>query len=350
MGALISRHVSFVAGVERGGRQLFRFGLFPDQMTPSPLDRRFVFVTGKGGVGKTTVAASLARARSGLGQRVLLAVTDPEAYRELLPGARFEPDPSVYDARLHTVLIEPDAALREYGRLLIKPRLARQALFENRYVQGFLSALPGLPQWAVLGKAWYHTTEQLSGSPRFDVVIFDAPATGHAVEMLRLPRVITELARASILRRDAELAWNLLRDPVASAIVLVSLPEELPTNETLELDERIRELGLAVGVIVQNRMRPLLFGDAEREALARVPEVDAGVGAALDPRALALTAGPAAAAIEAAAAHAIRERAQLASRARLASVSPTVVELPELDGALPAAELASQLAGVLMRA
>jgi len=297
----------------------------------SPFERRFVFVTGKGGVGKTTVAASLAGARSRKGQRVLLAVTDPETYRELLPGARFGADPTPYGARLHTVHIEPEAALKEYGRLLIKPRLARQALFDNRYVQGFLTALPGLPQWAVLGKAWYHTVEQVDGAPRFDGVIFDAPATGHAVEMLRLPRVITELAPASILRRDAQLAWDMLCDASASAIALVSLPEELPTNETLELAARIRELGLAVSAIVQNRVRPLLFGDAERDALGQLPELEA--------------VGPADAAIEAAAAWAIRERAQLDSRVRLASVDAALVELPEVDPALSAPELLSVLAG-----
>ena len=299
----------------------------------SPFERRFVFVTGKGGVGKTTVAASLARARSRDGQRVLLAVTDPETYRELLPGARFESDPAAYETRLHTVHIQPEAALKEYGRLLIKPRLARQALFDNRYVQGFLTALPGLPQWAVLGKAWYHTVEEVAGVRRFDGVIFDAPATGHAVEMLRLPRVITELAPASILRRDAELAWDMLRDPAASAIALVSLPEELPTNETLELAARIRELGLTVSAVVQNRVRPALFGERERDALARLPELDAG--------------GPADAAIEAAAARAIRERAQIESRARLAALDASVIELPELDAGLPAAQLSAALAALL---
>jgi anion-transporting ArsA/GET3 family ATPase len=299
----------------------------------SPFERRFVFVTGKGGVGKTTVAASLARARSRSGQRVLLAVTDPETYRELLPGARFESDPALYETRLHTVHIEPEAALKEYGRLLIKPRLARQALFDNRYVQGFLTALPGLPQWAVLGKAWYHTVEEAHGARRFDGVIFDAPATGHAVEMLRLPRVITELAPASILRRDAELAWDMLKDPGASAIALVSLPEELPTNETLELAARIRELGLTVSAVIQNRVRPLLFGARERDALAQLPEQDA--------------VGPADAAIEAAAARAIRERAQLASRERLGQLDASVIELPELDPGLPASQLSSALAAVL---
>lgn len=304
----------------------------------SPFGERFLFVTGKGGVGKTTVAASLARMRSRAGERVLLAVTDPAAYGQLLPGARFEADPIAYDARLYTVHIEPESALKEYGRLLIKPRLARQALFDNRYVQSFLTALPGLPQWAVLGKAWYHTTETIDDVLRFDGVIFDAPATGHAVDLLRLPRVITELAPASILRRDAELASQMLRDARASNIVLVSLPEELPTNETIELAGKItQELALPVGAVLQNRVRAPVFSDAERDALALIPPSE--------------STAPVDSAIEAAAARGIRERAQHDSRARLAELVPSVVgklvELPEVDAARSPAQLVDELARVL---
>ena len=300
-----------------------------------------MFVTGKGGVGKTTVAASLARMRSRAGERVLLAVTDPAAYRSVLPGARFEADPVAYDARLYTVHVEAESALKEYGRLLIKPRLARQALFDNRYVQGFLTALPGLPQWAVLGKAWYHSTESSDGAPRFDGVIFDAPATGHAIDLLRLPRVITELAPASILRRDADLAWQMLRDPGQSGIVLVSLPEELPTNETIELAEKItKELELPVAAVLQNRVRALLFSDAERDALASFPPIE--------------SRAPADGALEAAAARAIRERAQLESRARLGRLAPRpiprIIELPEVDVALSGVQLVDELVRTLSAA
>lgn len=301
----------------------------------SPFDRRFLFVTGKGGVGKTTIAASLARGASRAGRRVLLATTDAAAHAEHLPGARFGPDPAPYGERLFTVLLEAQAALKEYGQLLIKPRLARQALFENRYMQGFLAAVPGLPEWAVLGKAWYHTTETEGSAPRFDSVIFDAPATGHGFEMLRLPRVIMEVAPKGLLRRDAELAWELLADPRRSAIVVVTLPEELPTNETLSLCERIDvELGLRASVLLQNRVQSAVFSAPEREALAALVDVAARSDAE---QALGI-----------AAARALRERAVEQSRARLAALGVPVIELPDLETAdVP---LVDTLASVLIPA
>jgi len=303
-----------------------------------------LFVTGKGGVGKTTVAAAVARALSLSGRRTLLAVTETAAYRELLPGARWQGDPLSYDEHLFTVHIQSEAALKEYGRLLIKPRLARQALFENRYVQGFLAAVPGLPQWAVLGKAWYHASEQVDGVNRFDSVVFDAPATGHGFEMLRLPKVITDVAPAGLLRRDAELAWALLRDPARSAVVLVTLPEELPTNETIELSQRITgELGLAIGSVVLNRVRPALFSPEERALLH--PLVDAPVPGDGQGSPEQRDADQA---LAAAAAHAIREEVQLESIARLQALPAPIIELPEVDADATPAALLDTLSRVLL--
>lgn len=283
-------------------------------------ERRFLFVTGKGGVGKTTVAASLARALSSRGRRVLLAATDATPYRELLPNARWENDPQPYGERSFSVRLEADAALREYGRLLIKPRLARQALFENRYVQGFLAALPGLPQWAVLGKAWYHATEMEHGVPRFDSVVFDAPATGHGLDLLRLPNAIVELAPSGLLRRDAELCRQMLQDPQRCCICLVTLPEELPTNETNELAARIqKEIGLPLGALLLNRALTPVFQPEERERLAPL--------AKLAPESEGDQA------LRAAGLRAIAERVQSDSLRRLQELGAPLYALPEVDTA-----------------
>jgi hypothetical protein len=287
-----------------------------------------VFVTGKGGVGKTSVAAGLALAASQRGRRTLLVTTDPARHASIFPTARWTNDPTPVTATLSVAHLTPDAALEEYGRLLIKPRLARRALFHNHYVQAFLRAVPGLPQWAVLGKAWYHANERLDGATRFDSVVFDAPATGHGLDMLRVPRVITEVAPDGLLRRDAEAAWRMFQSRTECCLALVALPEALPTNEAEELAARIAgELSLPLGCVVANRVCDRVFDRAERDALADVDEAD-----------------PDYPVLETGARRARRERVQAESLQRLRALDAPLLELPELDAETPPPALARALA------
>jgi len=235
--------------------------------------RRFLFVTGKGGVGKTTVCAALATALAARGQRVLVAVTGAkERVSELLGVAPLETQIRELAPNLSGVLLRSEVALREYGQMKLKSRVLVDAIFDNRYVQGFFAGAPGLKEWALLGKAWYHSIETVSGVPRFDVVLFDAPATGHGLDMLRVPRVIVELAPPGLLRADAERAWRTFQDPAQSGVVVVTLPEELPVNETEELVGSLRsDLKLPIAAMIVNGVRPELFDPAARALLkARV--------------------------------------------------------------------------------
>src|SRR6185436_18472985 len=172
--------------------------------------------------------------------------------------------------------------------------------------RSFLPAVPGLAEWAMLGKAWFHTTERDErGRNRFDVVLLDAPATGHGLDMLRVPKVIVEVVPPGVLRRDAESAWRMFTNPEQTAVVVVTLPEEMPVTETLELVKAIRhELDLPLGALAINAVLPTLFSETERTALAGVETNGA-------PR------SPAESAVEAAARRAVQEHAQAASLARL---------------------------------
>jgi hypothetical protein len=155
--------------------------------------------------------------------------------------------------------------------------------------------------------------------------------------MLRLPKVITELAPVGLLRRDADLAWQMLRDASQSAIVVVTLPEELPTNETLELAERIRrELSLSVGAVVLNRMLPILLEPEEQRRLAPLASLEAQQ--------------PGDAALRAAGDRAISEQVQIASRARLSELGVPVIELPDLEASGSTKTLLPTLAGLLRQA
>lgn len=289
----------------------------------SNLDRRrFLFITGKGGVGKTTVTAALGMALAGSGKRVLLAVTSPrERLSNLLGVPPIGTDITEVMPGLSAVTLSAEVAIREYGHLKLKSRVLADTLFDNRYVQGFFAGAPGLKEWALLGKAWYHSIEEIDGAPRFDTVLFDAPATGHGLDMLRVPKVIVELSPPGLLRTDAERAWRMFQDPGQSGVVVVTLPEELPVNETEELVAALRnEIALPIAALVVNAVRPDLFDATARAELA-----------VLAPR-LPLPEGEGVAALSAGVRRAVREGIQTESRARLRALSLSELELPALIG------------------
>jgi anion-transporting ArsA/GET3 family ATPase len=292
------------------------------------LARRFLFVTGKGGVGKTSVVAALAERFARAGKRVLIAETSPKEHVSTLFGRSALPTQiTELSPRLFGVLLDADVALKEYGTLVLKSERLVGALFDNKLVRGFFHGAPGLKEWAALGKAWYHSTEVLAdGSPRFDVVILDAPATGHGLDMLRVPKTIIELSPPGVLRTDAERAWTQFRDPSQSGVVVVTLPEEMPTNESVELCQALQtELALPLLSLVVNQVVPTLFDAPTRDALADLEEPSER-----DAASLALGAGIRRAA---------REQVQGQSLTRLRTLGAPVLELPFLlEGAatLPA--------------
>jgi len=237
-------------------------------------DRRFLFITGKGGVGKTSFAAALAHAMAQRGKRVLVAMCGAhERLSGMVGSPPIDHEISRVADRVWATRIDPARAMEEYGELVIRVKALSRAVFDNKYTTTFFRAVPGLHDWAMLGKAWYHTTETLDdGRPRFDLVIFDAPSTGHGLDMLRVPKVILDIVPPGVLRRDAEAAWALFKDPVRSGVVVVSLPEELPTTESVELVTALRdELALPVVKLVVNAVQQPLFSAEEHAAFAARP-------------------------------------------------------------------------------
>jgi len=298
--------------------------------------KRFLFVTGKGGVGKTTVCAAEALALAQKGKRVLVCMCNAKERLSTMLGSELVgPEITPVAPNVWAVNMDPNRALEEYGAMMLKSRALYKLLFDNRYVRTFFRAVPGMQEWTMLGKAWWHTTEQRDdGTFRFDVVILDAPATGHGLDMLRVPKVILDVVPPGLLRRDAERAWELFQDPKTCAVVLVTLPEEMPTTETIELARALQgELNLPIGKIVVNGVLPPLFSREERDALEAARPADPTRTAA------AVIAGRS---------RALREKGQAASLARLSKelpVSPSF--LPQLfeDAAQPSAirELAKRL-------
>lgn len=221
------------------------------------LSRRMVVVTGKGGVGKTTVAAVLALSAAGRGKRVLLAQFESSVDAgQLLRSEPVGTDVTEVERGLWAVNMTPRSALREYGLLIFRFKAIVKAVLESRTVRHFLRAIPGLDDYSMLGKVWYHTSEVERGRSRFDLVVVDGPPTGQMIKVFGVPRVIQQSVPDSMLTRDATTIQAFLTNPQRCGAVIVTLAEELPVTETLELEESVGELGMDVAGVVVNALYP----------------------------------------------------------------------------------------------
>ena len=230
------------------------------QDRPTLFDRRLLIVAGKGGVGRTTMACALALAAARRGRRVLLAqVKSKDRLSRLFGVPHNFSDVHPVDTNLWAVNMTPESSLREYGVMVLRSAFLYRQVFERDVVRAFLRAIPGLYDYSMLGKAWFHTTEQVGGRPRFDVVILDAPATGHALTLLAIPKVICDTVPEGPLTGPARDCLALLTDPARAQAVLVTLAEDLPVSETIQLSTGLRGLGIHLGPVVVNRLYPPRF-------------------------------------------------------------------------------------------
>ncbi|TXD41636.1 ArsA family ATPase [Lujinxingia vulgaris] len=254
----------------------------PDVSSPDLYNRRFFLFSGKGGVGKTTLAAAFALSCARQGERTLLMELNVKGKISTLFGAG-EVDHEIreVDDNLFAVNVTPAAAMREYALMILKIKLVYRAVFENRIVSSFLKVIPGLNELVMLGKAYYHVNEtDEAGRPKWDKIIVDAPATGHGIFFLKIPSVITSLVKSGLMFEEAQRILDLLQDPERTAINLVTLAEDMPVNETLELARVVREeMGVPIGVVLANAVYRPLFDEAQ---VAHLNEAHAALQAAAD--------------------------------------------------------------------
>jgi anion-transporting ArsA/GET3 family ATPase len=298
------------------------------------LDRRVLFVLGKGGVGKTTVAAALALAAVRAGKRtIVVEVASQHRLARLFDVV----DPGFDETPLHPGLVglsvDPQRALEEYLAMAIRVRAIAERVAESKGFGYVAAAAPGLRELVTLGKVW-HLTEQQSrgGESRYDLVVVDAPATGHGIGLLRTPRQWVDIARVGRINAEARAIAELVEDRERTGMVLVTLAEEMPVTETADAVRRLRELGLEADRVVVNGLYPPLFTDDEAKLLAAAaPAGETG-----------------AAAISAALSHHARRRVQDEELRKLvAEVDVDRVELPFLFRPHIDADAALELAEIL---
>jgi anion-transporting ArsA/GET3 family ATPase len=244
------------------------------------LDKKLVIVTGKGGVGKSTVALALALAAASAGKRtVICEVSSQERTASIFGRAEVGFHEVEMDENLWAISIDPDEAMREYLLLQLKVRAMRDMLVRSKVFTYLAAATPGLRELVTIGKIWElaQPNRKVRKAREYDLVIVDAPATGHGVGFLQTPRTFANIARVGPIKSQAETLEKFLLDRRRTGVAIVALPEEMPVNESASLERRLAdEVGVAVDRVYMNALYPGRFSEGEEERLTAASERDNG--------------------------------------------------------------------------
>ena len=237
---------------------------------------KILIVSGKGGVGKTTVAAALALTAARQGRLVCVAEVDRKGtLPQLFGGAELTYEPREMAPGVWGMNIIPEAALAEYLEVQYHMKRISKALTSSHFVDYITTAAPGLKDILVLGKIWYLEQGRAGGpdQPLFDTIIVDAPAAGHMLTFLQAPAGLSDAVRVGPIKRQSEWLVDMLTDPKRSRVHLVTLPEERPVSETLETSEALEgRLGMSMGPIFANAVYSELLTAEEEKLLQSVLE------------------------------------------------------------------------------
>lgn len=230
-----------------------------------------MFVTGKGGVGKTSVAAALALLAARRGQRTLVCEMDAKGSL----AAAFDTTPLEFRPRsiapdLWAMAMNTEDSLREYLRLFVRVPLLAKIGPLARTFDFVADAAPGVKEILAVGKLCYEVRER-----HYDLVVVDAEATGHIVAQVGAPKVIRDLVKVGLVRDQTDWMLELLQDPTTTGVAIVTTPEEMPVTETVELVERLpAETGVDASAVIANRVLPALFDRTEAAVVEHLDEAE----------------------------------------------------------------------------
>jgi len=297
---------------------------------------RLHIVSGKGGTGKTTVAAALALALASEGRRVLLC--EIEGRQGI--ASLFDVAPLPYEERSIAVgssggevcalAVDTEAALLEYLEMFYHLGRAGKVLDRFGVVDFATTVAPGVRDVLLIGKVYEATRRSEDGRPTYDAVVLDAPPTGRIGRFLNVNTEVAGIAKVGPIRRQAVSIMQLLTS-VKTRVHLVTSLEEMPVQETLDAIDELSRLRLRLGAVIVNAVNETdVPGDRMDETAAG--DLDEGhIAASLKEAGVLADAAVVAGLIEVGAQHAERIRLQAQQRQRLEGIEPAVVEIPLLS-------------------